>query len=93
MKPETLEQLLARTVYLYAPRRTMSVINDRLQSYDSILKSSTCKDDDWMYRYYQGKYNGLAENSHSLGIFDGKSTYVNSFIGTIDSKDWSHYEI
>jgi hypothetical protein len=46
-----------------------------------------------MYRYYQGKYNGLVENSYALATDDGKQCYINCFMGTIDSKDWSHYEI
>jgi hypothetical protein len=79
------------TLHIYVDRPTIEILSERLQSFDRVLSDSDT--DESMYRYYQGKYNGLAEMWHSLGWPENKKHYIKKFIGFIDADDWNHYEI
>jgi hypothetical protein len=76
---------------IYVERPTLEIIFERLQSFDQVLADPNT--DDSMHRYYQGKYNGLAEMCHSLGTPGYKKHYTKKFIGRINADDWNHYEI
>jgi hypothetical protein len=76
---------------IYAERPTLEIIYDRLQSFSKVLEDS--KTDESLYRYYQGKYNGLAEMCYSLGTPGNKTHYTKRFIARINVDDWNHYEI
>lgn len=76
---------------IYVERPTLEIIYDRLQSFSKVLEDS--KTDESLYRYYQGKYNGLAEMCYSLGTPGNKTHYTKRFIARINVDDWNHYEI